>query len=201
VKDAILTADTNEYIADCYNYYGNNPSYNPQYANCRALFRAGDILGVNDITNASGDFPTLNGGSTKTAGVDVNVNWGTRVGPGRLDLALHLNYLLSYKSQTVGIFPNNEFKGTIPYFGAGFGQAFPELKANLSARYQWAGFAFDARARFIDKMANRNHLLGFWRELHIRKEHDAAGGFAKCTRPKTASLYAKRSVRHRPVNL
>ena len=32
VKDAITVADTNEYIADCYNFYGNNPGYSPNYS-------------------------------------------------------------------------------------------------------------------------------------------------------------------------
>jgi iron complex outermembrane recepter protein len=159
VKDTILTADTNEYIADCYNYYGKNPSYNPNYGNCAALFRAGDILAVSDLSDPNGAFPTTNGGLIKTDGVDFQVSWSNRVGPGRLDLGLQLNYLLSYKLQSDKNLPTNDFRGTIPYFGAGFGQAFPKLKINTTARYTWGDFAFDARARFIDKMENRMSLI------------------------------------------
>ena len=159
VKDAITVADTNEYIADCYNYYGNNASYNPNYASCAALFRANDILGVSDLTTASGAFKTINGGVTKTNGIDTQVGWGSKVGPGKLDLLMQLNYLLAFKTQTVKIFPNNDFTGTIPYFGAGLGQAFPKIKATFSARYQWEDFSFDARARYIDKMKNRMELM------------------------------------------
>jgi len=159
IKDAITLADTNEYIADCYNYYGNNPNYNPSYVNCAALFRAGDILGVSNFSDPSEAFPIINGGAIKTSGIDTQVAWGAKVGPGKLDLLMQLNYLLSFKTQTVTTFPTNEFKGTIPYFGAGLGQAFPKVKVNFTARYQWGNFAFDARARYIDKMENRMNLM------------------------------------------
>lgn len=159
VKDAITIADTNEYIADCYNFYGNNPNYDPNYNSCASLFRAGDIIQAVDLTTATGAFPTINGGVVKTNGIDTQLNWGQRVGPGRLDLGVQLSYLLSFKTQTLSIFPTNEFKGTIPYFGAGLGQAFPEIKSNLTARYQWHDWAFDARARYIGKMTNRMALM------------------------------------------
>ena len=159
VKDAITVADTNEYIADCYNYYGNNPTYSPNYGNCAALFRAGDILGVSDFSTPTEAFRTINGGVIKTNGIDTQVSWGSKLGPGRLDLLLQMNYLLSFKTQTLANFPTNEFRGTIPFFGAGLGQAFPKLKANFTARYQWGDFAFDARARYIDKMENRMSLF------------------------------------------
>ncbi len=50
ITDPIQVADSNEYIADCYNYYGKNPNYNAAYTSCAQLFRANDILGVNDLT-------------------------------------------------------------------------------------------------------------------------------------------------------
>ena len=155
IKDAITGSDVNEFIADCYNYYGRNASYNPAYANCQAIFRANDIIQVLDLTTDSNSFPALNSGSIKTQGIDVQLDWGNRVGPGRLDLSLHMSYLLSYTARTQPQFPEFEFAGTIPYFGTALGQAFPKLKANLTGKYQWNSFTFDARARFIDKMSNR----------------------------------------------
>ena len=159
VKDAIVVADPNEYIADCYNYYGRNPSYSPNYVSCQALFRAGDILGILDPNTDSGAFAATNGGLIKTEGIDVNLTWGQPVGPGKLDLALYMNYLLSFKTQTLANFPNNDFTETIPYFGAGFGQAFPKFKSTLTARYSWRNWAFDARVRYIDKMINRASVI------------------------------------------
>jgi outer membrane receptor protein involved in Fe transport len=159
VKDAIVVADTNEYIADCYNYYGNNPNYSATYSNCAALNRQGDIVQVLNQSTPNRFFPTLNGGRIKTEGIDTQVNWGRKIGPGRLDMSLQLSYLLAYKLQTVSIFPTNDFKGSIPYFGAGLGQAFPKVKGSLSTRYKWNDFGFDARARYIDKMTNRMALM------------------------------------------
>jgi iron complex outermembrane receptor protein len=43
VKDALVQPDSNLYIADCYNLYGNNPGYDPNYINCRGIFRSTDI--------------------------------------------------------------------------------------------------------------------------------------------------------------
>jgi iron complex outermembrane recepter protein len=159
VKDAITVADTNEYIADCYNFYGNNPTYSPAHKNCAALFRANDILGVSDFSTPTEAFPNANGGILSTSGIDTQVSWGTPLGTGRLELLAQLNYLLAFKSQTLKEFPTNDFSGTIPFFGAGLGQAFPKIKGNFTARYLWNDFSFDARARYIDKMENRMAIL------------------------------------------
>jgi iron complex outermembrane recepter protein len=159
VKDAINTPDTNEFIADCYNFYGNNASYNPAYSNCAALTRGGDIIGLSNLSTPDGAFPNTNGGTIKTSGIDAQVNWSNKLGPGRLDVGLQISYLLAFKVQTLKSLPTNDFSGTIPYFGAGLGQAFPKLKASLNTRYQWGDFAFDVRARYIDKMKNRMEII------------------------------------------
>lgn len=159
VKEAIVFSDTNEFIADCYNFYGNNPTYNASYANCAGLFRAGDILAVENLNSADGTYLSTNAGTIQTSGIDIQVNWGARIGPGRLDTTFNLNRLLEYKLQTGTFLPNNDFAGTIPYFGAGLGQAFPKWKASLSGRYKINQFAIDARMRYIDKMKNRMGVL------------------------------------------
>lgn len=155
VKDAITVADSNEIIADCYNYTGANPTYSATRPSCAGLFRSGDILGVEDLSNASGAFAGTNGGRIKTSGIDFNLGWGGRVGPGKLDTQLNLSYLIEYKLKTAGNLPTLDFAGTIPYFGAGLGQAFPRVKASLSAQYKMGDLGMDARIRYIDKMTNR----------------------------------------------
>lgn len=159
VKNAIVFSDTNEFIADCYNFYGNNAAYDPNYANCAGIARVGDILFLDNVADPDGLFQSTNGGKIQTSGIDVQVNWGARVGPGRLDTTLNVNRLLEYKLQTQPYLPDNDFVGTIPYFGAGFGQAFPKWKASLLGRYKVAQFGFDARVRFIDKMQNRMEII------------------------------------------
>lgn len=161
IKDAMVLQDSNEFIADCYNYYGNNAAFDPNYINCLALGRAGDILEVVNPNDPDGFFRVENSGKYKTSGLDFLASWGTRIGPGRLDLGLNANRLLKFEVQSLGIFPNNDFAGTIPFFGAGgerFGSALPKWKVNLSARYKIGDFAFDARMRYIDKMKNMMSL-------------------------------------------
>lgn len=164
VKDAITLTDSNEYIADCYNFYGNNSSYDPNNSSCQSLVRFGDIIGIEDPNDPNGAFRATNGGKIETDGIDVQANWGMAAGPGRLDLLFNLNYLISYKAQTAPGLPFNEFAGTIPYFGAGIGpgfggQAFPEWRFTLGGRYKWSDFSVDARMRYIGSMENRMGVL------------------------------------------
>ncbi len=159
VKDAIVFTDTNEFIADCYNFYGNNPGFSPTYANCANIFRFGDILFLDNLANPDLTFLSTNRGRIETSGIDLQVNWGPRVGPGRLDMTLNVNHLLEYKLQTNPSLPFNNFTGTIPYFGAGFGLAHPKWKASLLGRYKFAQFGVDARVRYIDAMKNRMGVI------------------------------------------
>ncbi|HEU0203596.1 MAG TPA: TonB-dependent receptor [Burkholderiaceae bacterium] len=161
VKNAIVAADSNEFIADCYNYYGNNPTYDPNHLSCQSLFRAGDILGILDPNDPDGFFTASNQGNIETDGLDAQIAWGMPIGPGRFDTLLNAHYLLHYKLKTANQFPENDFAGTIPYFGAALsftsfsGQAFPKWRVNWTARYKLNGVAADVRMRYIDKMDNR----------------------------------------------
>ncbi|MCS7045883.1 MAG: TonB-dependent receptor [Gemmataceae bacterium] len=159
VKDAIVFTDTNELIADCYNFYGNNSAYSPSYPNCAGIFRLNDILFLDNLASPDQTFTSTNGGKIQTSGIDVQVNLGPIVGPGRLDVTLNVNRLLEYKLQTAPNLPYNDFTGTIPYFGAGFGLAHPKWKASLLTRYKIAQYAIDARVRYIDKMKNRMEVI------------------------------------------
>lgn len=156
VKDAITAADTNELIADCYNFYGRNSAYDPTYSSCAGIFRSGgNIVWVDDPSTDDGAFAGTNGGAIKTQGLDLQAGWTGAVGAGTLDLNMNLSYLLSYKLRTASFLPSKELSGTIPYFGAGLGQAFPKIKAALSGNYRFGDFSVDGRIRFIDKMENR----------------------------------------------
>lgn len=158
VKDAISVPDVNEVIADCYNYYGRNPGYDPNYVNCQGIFRGGaDILFVDDANSAAGDgtFAGSNGGKIQTSGIDLRVAWRGNVGPGQLSLGFDWNYLLSYKARSADFLPEKEFAGTIPYFGAGLGQAFPKNRFVFSTGYDFGVVAVDARYRWFSAMTNR----------------------------------------------
>lgn len=158
VKDAITTPDVNEVIADCYNYYGRNPGYDPNYINCQGIFRGGgDILFVDDPQSAAGDgtFSGSNGGKISTSGLDFALGWRGNAGPGQLSLGLNWTYLLSYKSRSADFLPEKDLAGTIPYFGAGLGQAFPKNKFVVSSAYDFGAVEVDARYRWFSAMTNR----------------------------------------------
>ena len=80
------------------------------------------------------------------------------MGPGQLSLGVNYNHLLSAKLRTASYLPEKDYKGTIPYFGAGFGQAFPENRVVLSTGYKLGGWAVDARYRWFSEMSNRQAL-------------------------------------------
>lgn len=161
IKDAITTPDVNEIVADCYNYYGRNPGYLATYSSCAGIYRGGgDILFVNDPTDADGSlrdgaFVGTNGGKISTSGIDVALGWRGTAGPGQLSVGLNWSYLLSYKQRSADFLPEKELSGTIPYFGAGLGQAFPKNKFVLSSGYDFGPVSVDARYRWFSKMENR----------------------------------------------
>lgn len=155
IKDTILTPDVNVITADCYNYYGNNPSYDASYSSCAGLVRfGGDILFISG-PNPDGTYPGVNGGKLGTEGIDLQVNYATDLPAGNLRLNFLLNYLLSSEQQEFAGLPTIDYSGTVAYFGSGLGTSFPEIKWNLTGVYTIGDFAFDARVRWIDSMKNR----------------------------------------------
>ena len=157
ISDALIQVDTNGLIADCFNYTGNNPSYDIEYAPCTGMFRSGGtILAMENPSDPNGYFQFENQGTIKTSGIDVQIaygmdlDWfGAPAGAGGLDFSLLLTHVLEWDQEGI------DYTGTIPYFGAGLGQAFPEWKANFSIGYDAGPIGVDFRARYIDGMTNR----------------------------------------------
>jgi iron complex outermembrane receptor protein len=157
VKDAILAPDVNEIIADCYNYGGRNPSYDATRDSCAAIFRQGDNIAAlfNPADLVDGLYGGTNGGSLETSGLDLALGWGGTVGPGKLDVQLNWTHLLSVKQRSAEFLPTYDYKGTIPFFGVGLGQAYPNDKMMVTAKYAIGDFTGDLRMRYIGKMDNR----------------------------------------------
>ncbi len=157
ISDALIQVDTNGLIADCFNYTGNNPTYDIDYSPCAGMFRSGGtILAMEDPNDADGYFQFENQGTIKTSGIDMQIaygmdlDWfGAPAGAGGLDFNLLLTHVLEWEQNGI------DYAGTIPYFGAGLGQAFPEWKANFSIGYNAGPVGVDVRARYIDSMTNR----------------------------------------------
>ncbi|WP_349741446.1 TonB-dependent receptor domain-containing protein [Roseateles cavernae] len=156
VKDAITTPDVNEFIADCYNYNGRNPTYDASQFSCSTIFRSGSsIFGAYDPVDPDGAFAGSNGGRIQTSGIDFSLGWGGRVGPGRLDVQGFWTHLLEYKSRTTTLLPTMDYAGTVAYFGAGLGQTFPKNKVTVASNYKWGDVGIDLRMRYIGGMSNR----------------------------------------------
>jgi outer membrane receptor protein involved in Fe transport len=161
INDAIITPDPNLYVADCYNYFGNNPSYSPTYAACQRVVRsANNIVRVNGTTTGGVLFTGLNGGKVQTDGIDLQVDYAlplpaTFGQESSLRINMLLNYLLSFKRQDRPELPKLDYAGTVSYFGQGLGTSFPDYKINLTTGYTVGPVTADLRIRFIDKMENR----------------------------------------------
>ncbi|MEM8768763.1 MAG: TonB-dependent receptor, partial [Pseudomonadota bacterium] len=158
IDDPIITPNVNLFIADCYNYYGNNPNFlDNGFANCEAVQRGGgDIFGIRNPDNQpSGNYRATNGGKIKNSGFDYALAWTTDAPGGVFSLQWLLQYTIEAKQSDGEGLPTIDYAGTIAYFGADLGQSFPEWKWNLTGAYSWRDFLFDGRIRWIDSMDNR----------------------------------------------
>jgi iron complex outermembrane receptor protein len=156
ISDPIISPSANMYVAACYNYFGTNPGLSADDEFCQGVVRqGGDVLGVSSPDDPEGLYPGINGGSIKTDGIDLQVNWDMGLPVGELSMNFWVNYLLNFKQQDRPELPEIDYTGTISYFGAGLGTSFPEMRANLGGTYSVGPFAFTARLRWIDSMENR----------------------------------------------
>ncbi|HVY82267.1 MAG TPA: TonB-dependent receptor [Steroidobacteraceae bacterium] len=166
VKDAILVPDPNVSIAECYNYYGTNPTFSANDPYCAGLFRTPDIAFIGDFQRDpdNGVFAGLNEGRINTSGVDIQVDWGfdldwigAPASLGSVSTNLVLSRLIDYKLQDTPGVGEIDYAGTVNYFGGGIslGQTFPDWRAVWNTQWNIGKFALAARARYIDKMDNR----------------------------------------------
>ncbi|MDC6170537.1 TonB-dependent receptor domain-containing protein [Paucibacter sp. XJ19-41] len=154
VKDAITDPDVNEFIADCYNYNGRNPTYSATSSSCAKLVRAGSSIS-GAYEPGQEPFAGSNEGQVQTSGIDFSLGWGGRVGPGRLDVQGFWTHLLEYKSKSTSLLPAVDYAGTVAYFGVTLGQTFPKNKVTIASNYKWGDVGIDLRMRYIGGMTNR----------------------------------------------
>lgn len=165
IDKAILVPTPNQVVAACFNYYGTNPTYDINNANCQGPARGGgDILWVYNPNTADGTFIGSNGGSQKSSGVDIQLDWGfdlawmgasERWGSVRLNALI--THVMEFKQQDpiTGV-PELDFAGTISYFGAGLGTSFPEWKATVNGQWElFDDYKINVRGRYISSMNNR----------------------------------------------
>ncbi len=163
IEDAILTPTPNQIVAQCFNYYGTNPTYDVNNVNCDGILRVGgDILWIYNPATGYDVFVADNDGSQEASGIDFQVDYGFDLEWLGLDNwgSVRVNALVSHliefkqKDPIVGAV-ELDFAGTASYFGAGLGTSYPEWKATVSTSWLVGDFGFTARGRFIGEMDNR----------------------------------------------
>lgn len=160
VKDVILQPDANRIVANCYNYYGNNPSLSGRDINCEYISRAGgDILGFGP-NFANDQYQGTNGGFIKTSGIDFQLGYDLDtpfVGEdSKLSFNLLMNYLIDYKTKELDDQPTIDLAGTVSVFGAPLGGSQPRWKGVLDTTFALdKNVALTSRIRYINKMVNR----------------------------------------------
>ncbi|GAA0361868.1 TonB-dependent receptor [Bowmanella denitrificans] len=161
IDDAIIDANVNLIIADCYNFYGNNSSLSADYNSCQFIQRFGgdDILGMaNPEPGSGGALPGVNSGFIKTSGFDFQAGYNFEaswLGGASVNMNLYVNHVMEYKTKELPFLPAIDYADTIAYFGVNLGQSFPAWKANFNTMVSFDDFDFALRGRYIDGMDNR----------------------------------------------
>jgi outer membrane receptor protein involved in Fe transport len=151
IADAISPLPSTTVYENCFNVNGSsNPNYDVNNAYCKLIKRDGVTGG-----RVSADAPYSNLGAIRTSGLDVQFNWrsdlsdlGLQSVPGALSLGLSVNYLFSYKTQSVpgSVFIENE--GTLAQQGQ-----FRYL-ADTNLGYTLGGLTFGLEWRHLPSVEN-----------------------------------------------
>jgi outer membrane receptor protein involved in Fe transport len=83
-----------------------NPTFDPDSPFCDGMVR-NQTGGIGDLRQSF-----FNNGEFETSGIDISINWGMDVGPGRAGINLVYNYLIDKKSRELSINPLYDYKGT-----------------------------------------------------------------------------------------
>jgi outer membrane receptor protein involved in Fe transport len=118
IKNEIQQADAWTLYAQCFNAFGDNPSYDPNYISCQAIHRAPDTGYRQSV-----DTQFINTGTLKTAGLDVAFVWNIAMSDigisdtGSLNVNVQGNYLFSFKQQNAPGLPFEDDAGTLANSG------------------------------------------------------------------------------------
>lgn len=164
VEDTILNPDVNELIASCYGYNDINSGLSATSPFCTGIGRSGNnITGIYLPASLGGDangyFQSVNLGSIKTSGIDVQLGYKLPTSfvseSSAINFNLLVNYLINFETTGLGG-ASFDYTGTASYFGAGLGTSFPRWKGTLNAAWAFdENLSFDTRVRYIHSMKNR----------------------------------------------
>jgi outer membrane receptor protein involved in Fe transport len=139
--------DSESAVARCF-----DRAYNPAFDNANVyctFFTRDSITG-----NIFAEIRDRNIGGIETAGVDLQLDWGIDVGPGRLAITA-LGTFVDYWRYIDPSGGSIEYAGTVG--GGGLGRTLPRWKSLLNLGYAWNELALDLRWRHLDGASDVNY--------------------------------------------
>ena len=148
-------------LQKCFNADGSNPSYASANYFCSLITRNAGSGQLDLVEN-----PLLNLGGYKTFGIDVAANWGIDLdalglgrNAGNLTLSSTVNYLNSFKIQTLPGGPFLDYAGTLGNTQIDpFATAHPRWKATTSIRHDMGGLGTSLKWRYLGPMNNASNV-------------------------------------------
>jgi outer membrane receptor protein involved in Fe transport len=150
LDDAIGRVTSQVALQQCFNFGGQNPTFDPANSYCALINR--DASGLLSFINE----PQFNLGSYSTAGLDFQLDAVVDGGrAGSFSLNSFVSYVMDYKIQTLATDPTFDYAGTIGNVQIdGYSQAHPDLKATTTLSWFGDAGSLSLRWRFIDAMTN-----------------------------------------------
>lgn len=150
LDDAIGRVTSQVALQQCFNFGGQNATFDPSNFYCSLINR--DAAGLLAFVNE----PLFNLGSYKTAGLDFQLDAAVEAGRiGGFSLNSVVSYVTDYKIQTLATDPVFDFAGTIGNVQIdGFSAAHPSWKHTSTLSWYGDLGSLSLRWRFIDGMDN-----------------------------------------------
>jgi outer membrane receptor protein involved in Fe transport len=152
VEDAIEQVIAPDYIPWCFDPR-TNPGFEASNRWCEFFSRdalTGEIVGFTDIL--------YNIDGREVSGADLQFDWSFAAGPGDVGFNALVSWMDTFKVLPPPGLPEDENVGLV---GGLIGGSFPEWKANLQARYQWAAMTAGVQWRYVDSMRDANPDLDY----------------------------------------
>jgi outer membrane receptor protein involved in Fe transport len=134
-----------------------NPTYNPNSPYCGGFTRT-TTGAVVDMT-----LSFVNTGWFSTSGIDLSINWGKKVGPGRLGVYTLFNYLLNKKATDfLGVNQIRDYTGASgPYSNGLFGASY-KYQALTTVSYNINDLNLAIRWSYFDKLHGGDWITRGW---------------------------------------
>jgi outer membrane receptor protein involved in Fe transport len=131
-----------------------NPTLDPNTLSCLNIQRN---VSVGSLGNVSGTY--VNNGRFRTSGIDTQLSWSTRVGPGQLSASSAANYLLHMKSAALPVTPLVEYAGTLGGTENGLNGSFYRWKMFNTVGYGIASVNVTLQWQHLPKVKSATYPL------------------------------------------